>query len=435
MSQQANSSPKQSSANYVLGVFFSLTALNVMDRQLLAIAASALQTEFALSDSQLGLLTGFAFVVMHVAVGIPIAALADRTNRRNLIAIGLVAWSALTAATGFARTVPHIFAARIGVGIGEAVGSGPLQSMLSDYFPVERRATAMSVVGAGGNTGGFIALLIGGLLVDSVGWRLTFVLFGLPGLLLALLLRTTVDEPVRGAADQITFEALPLRKSLSSFLRLPSFWYLTLASTFNQFTNYSFLFFLPLAMMRLHGMNAGETGVTLAFAQAAPTFAGVLTAGILADRLSRRDLAWHLRVPAMASILAVPMALLFLTAESLAVALPLCAAMSFLGTMWLGTGNAALQSVVHPSARATAFSVMLLFASLIGLGLGPAFVGWASQHWASDYGDVSIRYALMAAACVQFFGGLAHYAASRRYVGDAKRVREAQVARSEEPER
>lgn len=420
----------RSRANYVLGVSFALTALNVMDRQLLAIAAGAIQSEFSLSDTELGLLTGFAFVVMHVGVGVPISALSDRTNRRNLIAMGLVAWSALTAATGLAQNYFQIFAARIGVGVGEAVGSGPLQSLLSDYFPVARRATALAVTGAGGNTGAFVALLAGGLLVDSVGWRLTFMIFGVPGLLLAFVFWRSVAEPERGAADQIVIEPLPLREGLSRFLSLPSFWYLTLSATFNQFTNYAFLFFLPLAMMRLHGLEASEAGVTLAFAQAAPTFAGVLCAGVLADRLSRRNLAWHLRVPAIASVLAVPLAIAFLSIDSLPLALPFCAAMSFLGTMWLGTGNAALQSVVHPSVRATAYSVLQLFASLIGLGCGPAFVGWASESLAEAHGHESIRYALMMAATVQLLGGLAHYMASRRYAQDAGDARLTESARA-----
>lgn len=415
----------RSRPNYVLGVCFALTAMNVMDRQLLAIAAGAIQFEFSLSDTELGVLTGFAFVVMHVSVGVPISVLSDRTNRRNLIATGLVAWSALTAATGLAGNYLQIFAARIGVGIGEAVGSGPLQSLLSDYFPVARRATAFAVTGAGGNTGAFIALLAGGLLVDSVGWRITFLIFGAPGLILAFVFWRTVDEPKRGAADRITIEPLPFREGLSRFLRLPSFWYLTLSATFNQFTNYAFLFFLPLAMMRLHGLEAGEAGITLAFAQAAPTFAGVLCSGLLADRLSRRNLAWHLRVPAIASILAVPLAITFLSIDSLPMALPFCAAMSFLGTMWLGTGNAALQSIIHPSVRATSYSVLQLFASLIGLGCGPAFVGWASESLSGTYGNDSIRYALMAAAMVQLLGGLSHYLASRRYARDAGNARQA----------
>lgn len=401
--------------------------MNVMDRQVLAIVAGAIQAEFSLSDLQLGLLTGFAFVFMHVAVGIPVAAIADRTNRRNLVAMGLVAWSALTAATGLAQSYFQIFAARIGVGVGEAVGSGPVQSLLADYFPVERRATALAINGAGGNIGAFVALLIGGFLVDGFGWRATFVIFGAPGLLLALVLWRTVDEPVRGASDNRVVEQLTLRDGMSRFLGMPSFWYLTMSATFNQFTNYGFLFFLPLAMMRLHGLEASDAGFTLAFAQAAPTFIGVLTAGMLADRLSKRNLAWHLRLPALASTLAVPLAFAFLSMDSLTLALPLCALMSFLSTMWLGTGNAALQSVVHPAVRATAFSVLQFFASLIGLGCGPAFVGWASGALAGEYGDESIRYALMMAACVQLLGGLSHYMASRRYAADTRAAIEADV--------
>lgn len=415
----------RSTPEYVLGVCFAVTALNVMDRQVLAITAGAIQADFDLSDTQLGLLTGFAFVVMHVVVGIPISALADRSNRRNLIAAGLVGWSALTAITGFARSYVEIFAARIGVGVGEAVGSGPVQSLLSDYFPVERRATALATTAAGGQIGAFVALLAGGLLVDAVGWRATFVIFGLPGLVLAAVMWLTVDEPERGAADQRVVQPLPLREGLGRILGLPTFWLLTASATFNQFTNYGFLFFLPLAMMRLHGLEAGQAGTTLAFTQALPTFLGVLASGWLADRLSRRDLAWHLRVPAIASALAVPTAWLFLSLESLALALPACFAMSFLSTTWLGTGNAALQSVIHPAVRATAFSIQLLVASLVGLGLGPAFVGWASEQLAPRYGQGSIRYALMMAAAVQALGALAHYLASRRYARDARARREA----------
>lgn len=410
---------KSTNPNYVLVISFTLTALNVMDRQVLAITAGAIQTEFGLTDLELGVLTGFAFVVMHATVGIPISSLADRTNRRNVITFGLVAWSALTAVTGLVQSYAQIFAARIGVGIGEAVGSGPLQSLLADYFPIGRRGMALAVTGAGGNAGAFIALLLGGFLVDAVGWRLTFFLFGAPGIVVALLLFFTVDEPERGAADQRSVEDLPLLEGIGRFASMPSFWYLTLSATFNQFTNYGFLFFLPLAMMRLYGLDTGEVGLYLALCQAAPTFAGVLASGLLVDRLGRRDLRWHLRVPAIASTLAVPLALAFLSLDSLVPALVLCACMSFFSTMWLATGNAALQGVVHPSVRATAFAVLLFFSSLIGLGIGPTFVGWASDALSPRYGDESIRFALMAAASVQLLGGLSHYLASRRYPQDA----------------
>ncbi|MFK7896395.1 MAG: spinster family MFS transporter [Myxococcota bacterium] len=413
------------SPNYALSICFLLTALNVMDRQVLAITASSIQTEFGLSDTDLGILTGFAFAIMHAVVGIPIASLADRANRRNLIAAGLVAWSALTAATGLARSYTQVFTARIGVGIGEAVGSGPVQSLLADYFPLHRRATALAVTGAGGNTGSFLALLIGGYLVEAWGWRSTFFIFGAPGVLVAALLFFTVDEPPRGRTDGATsgVQPLPLREGLSHFLGMPSFWYLTSSAAFNSFTNYGFIFFLPIAMERLYGLEPSEVGTTLAFAQALPTFFGVLASGFLADALGKRNLAWSLRLPALASAIAAPLGIAFLSADSLSAALPLCAAMSFFGTMWLATGNTALSAVIPPSVRATAYSVLVLFVSLIGLGLGPAFVGIASGHFEAEYGQGSIRYALMATACVQWIGALAHLLASRRYVRDVEFAR------------
>jgi MFS family permease len=407
--------PQATRPAWVLTLCFLITALNVMDRQVLAITASAIQAEFGLSDAELGLLTGFAFVVMHVIVGIPVSWLADRSNRRNVIALGVIAWSALTAATGLARSYGQIFAARIGVGVGEAVGSGPVQSLLADYFPVGRRGTAYAVNGSGGNLGAFVALLLGGFLVEAVGWRATFFVFGAPGLVVALLLFLSVEEPTRSGLDGDDGSGRPLLESMGRVARTPCFALLTLSASFNQFTNYGFLFFLPTAMMRLHGLDAGAAGSSLALCQAAPTFAGVLASGWLVDRLGRRDLRWHLRVPALASCLAAPLAVVFLSIDALAPALAVCAMSSFLSTMWLATGNSALQSVVTPSVRATAFSMMLFVSSLFGLGLGPAFVGWASDALSSQYGAEGLRYALMAAAGVQVLGGLAHGLASRRY--------------------
>jgi len=422
---------------WVLAICFALTALNVMDRQVLAITASAIQAEFGLSDTQLGVLTGFAFVVMHATVGIPISWLADRTNRRNVIALGLVAWSGLTAATGLARGYAQIFAARVGVGIGEAVGSGPIQSLLSDYFPVGRRGWAIAVNGAGGNLGAFVALLLGGFLVDAVGWRATFFVFGAPGLVVAALLYWTVEEPRREGSPERSGSAsrddasrpasastgLSFRESLGRFARLPSFWLLTFSAGFNQFTNYAFLFFLPTAMMRLYDLDASRAGSLLALCQAAPTFVGVLTSGWLVDRLAPRDTRWHLRVPAIASALAVPFAIAFLACEGLGPALALCVVASFFGTMWVATGNTAMQTMIDPAVRATAHASMIFFSSGLGLGLGPAFVGWASDAWAPRFGVDSLRYALIAAALVQVLGAAAHALAARRYEEDSRRAR------------
>jgi len=413
-------------SGWVLTLCFLITALNVMDRQILAITASAIQAEFDLSDGDLGLLTGFAFVVMHVIVGIPVSWLADRSSRRNVIAFGVIAWSALTAATGLARSYAQIFLARVGVGVGEAVGSGPVQSLLADYFPVERRGSAYAVNGSGGNLGAFVALLLGGYLVDALGWRATFFVFGAPGLIVALLLLLTVKEPPRkGVAAG---SAAPLLQSIRLVAGVPTFRYLTLSASFNQFTNYGFLFFLPTAMMRLHGLDAGEAGSTLALAQAAPTFVGVLASGWLVDRLGRRDPRWHLRVPALASLCAGPLAVLFLSMDALGPALMICSGMSFLGTMWLATGNSALQNVVNPAVRATAFSMMLFVSSLFGLGLGPAFVGWASDALGARHGVDGLRYALMTAAMVQVLGGLAHAFAVSRYADAVASTSTASVA-------
>ena len=186
---------------YVLGVLFTVYVFNFIDRQVLAILLEPIKQELHASDTAMGFLAGFAFVVFYTFAGIPIARFADRTSRRSVIAIGLAVWSAMTAASGLARSFTQLALARIGVGIGEAAGSPPAHSLLSDYFPPERRATALSIYATGVYIGAMIAFMAGGYIREHLGWRLVYLLVGLPGIPLALLVRTTVRELPRGFSE------------------------------------------------------------------------------------------------------------------------------------------------------------------------------------------------------------------------------------------
>ncbi len=188
--------------NYALGLLTLVYAFNFIDRQLLAILQESIKLELSLSDSQLGLLTGFAFAVFYVTAGIPIARWADRANRRNIVAISVGLWSLMTAVSGAVQNYAQLLVARIGVGVGEAGGSPPSHSIISDIFPPNRRATAISFYSTGVNLGILFGFLLGGWLNEYFGWRVAFVVVGVPGLLLAIIVRWTLAEPIRGLTEQ-----------------------------------------------------------------------------------------------------------------------------------------------------------------------------------------------------------------------------------------
>ena len=327
--------PSRAYANYVLGVFFLLTALNVMDRQVLSLLIEPIKREFGVSDAAMGLLSGTSFTLLHVLAALPVSRWADRGNRRNLIAGGLLAWSALTAATGLARSYAQIFAARVGVGIGETVGSGPTQSLIADYFPPQRRAAALSILGSGGVVGSLLAFALGGLLAAAYGWRLTFVFFGVPGVILALLLSLSVREPIRGAVEGLVDSGH--NESVSDCVRflgsLPAFRHVVADGALNAFANYTLLTWAQPFLMRSHGLSISRAGLTLALSMSACSALGLWASGFAGDRLGRRDPRWYCWIPALASSLSVPLVLAFLFAPGLETATAFLIPAAFFNTM------------------------------------------------------------------------------------------------------
>ena len=262
---------------------FALTALNVLDRQVLATLIEPIKRDLQVSDTAMGLLSGTAFTLFHVASVLPVSRWADRGNRRNIIVLGLFAWSALTAATGLARSYAHIFIARMGVGIGETVGSGPVQSLLSDSFPPERRAAAFSILGSGGVIGSMLGFAMGGWLAQEFGWRMTFVLFGIPGVLRSALIWFTVREPTRGAFDGLEeTQDESIGACIRYLVALPSFRHVALAGSLNAAGNYSLLTWAQPFLMRTYDLPIAEAGFTLAIALSCSTTVGLWTSGAAA---------------------------------------------------------------------------------------------------------------------------------------------------------
>jgi len=281
-------------ANYVLGLLFVAYVFNFVDRQILGILLDSIKADLHLSDSVMGLLTGTAFAVFYATLGLPIARLADVWVRRTIIALGLALWSGMTAFSGRAENLVQLACARIGVGVGEAALSPPAHSLISDYFPPERRATALGIYAVGIHVGTLFGFKGGGMLDDAFGWRTTFLVVGLPGLLLALLVRFTVKEPKRGRTDPsraAPMPAPPVLEVLRHLLKQPSFVLLSIAMGLTAFAGYAFSVWAPTFLRRAHGWSSGEAG-DLGWPIGIGGALGSILAGWLADRLGRRDPRW-----------------------------------------------------------------------------------------------------------------------------------------------
>jgi MFS family permease len=383
--------------NYVLMMLTLVYVFNFVDRQLIVILQESIKKDLSLSDSQLGLLSGFTFAIFYVTLGIPIARFADKTNRKNTVAESLCLWSAMTAFSGLARNFIQLLLARIGVGIGEAGGSPPAHAMISDYFPPEKRSTALSVYSTGIYFGILAGFLMGGYLNQHLGWRSAFFVVGIPGIIFSILFYVSVKEPRRGATDVNTTsinENQSLGEVLKRLYASNTFVYLALATGLHVFCIYGLLNWAPSFLSRIHGMKNSEIGVLLGlmfgFGGAIGSFAG----GFLTDHFGKKDKRWYLKLPAYAIMLSIFFAAgaLFLQNKSFSIiCLGCCASLQ---SMYLGPAIAVAHTLVPASMRSLTSAILFLVLNLIGLGLGPVVVGIISDQLAPSLGNESLRWAM-----------------------------------------
>lgn len=400
--------------SYVLLILFFGYVINVVDRSVLGILIEPIRAEFSLSDTQLGLLGGIAFALFYSTLGVPIAALADRTSRRNVLAGSVLLWSAMTALCGMAGSYATLLMARIGTAVGEAGGSPPSHSLISDYFPLKERATALSLYALGVPVGTMIGSFLGGWGNDLYGWRTTFVLAGVPGVLFALIVYFTVKEPPRGFADGVKAAAAkapspPITEVLGFLWRKASFRHLSIAAALHAGVWYGGSTWNAAFFIRSHALTSGEAGSYLALFAGIATI-GTFMGGYLSDKLSVRfgDRRWYMWVPGIATLVMVPFQLLAYLSPSLTVVVPTFAVMVVLASVFFGPSFAMTQSLVTLRMRAVAASILLFVQTLIGLGLGPLFTGMISDALSSELGEQSLRYALV----IVGFGNIwsaAHY--------------------------
>lgn len=383
-----------SRAGFALGLLTLAYTLNFLDRQILGILLVPIQKELGASDTAMGMLAGLYFALLFTLAGIPIAHWADRGVRRDILALGLALWSGMTVVCSQAAGFAQLALARIGVGLGEAACLPAAHSLIADLYPRERRTSALAVFSSGIHLGTLCAFAIGGWVAANYGWRTAFLVAGLPGLVLALVLRLCLREPARSGTFPVV--ARPeLRAGIAELFGNRRFLLLAGGATCTSVVGYGYMLWSAAFLTRVHGMPADEIGLWLGLVCGLGGALGTLGFGALSQRLARRDPRWQLGVTALALALSILCyAGYVLSAERWAALASLLAA-QICAASWFGPVFAAVQDVVRPERRALAAALLLALVTLIGLGLGPPLVGALNDLWRPMLGEKAIARSLL----------------------------------------
>jgi MFS family permease len=406
---------------YVLGLLTAVYALNFLDRTIFNVLIEPIKKEFALSDTMMGLLAGFGFVLFYSLLGIPIARVADRLNRRNIVVAAFAFWSAMTFLCGMATSVTSLALARIGVGIGESAGTPASQSIVADLFNKNERPRALGIYAIGTYLGIFLGYFIGGYVNQHYGWRMAFFSAGLPGIALAAVLWLTISEPKRGAMAE-TFTPEPIGPTLGFLASQRTFVIVLIGFCLTTYTNYATAAWIPPFLARVHHLSSAEIGTYAGTFKGLAGMAGTLVGGLVVARISQRDDRWKLWAPAITSGLAGPVFAVCLLTPDFATMVAALALASFLVGFHLGPIFAIAQTVARPSMRALASAIVLLTATCFGQGVGPLAVGMVNDALKNDYGANAVRYSLLSAAVTTTLGALLFVWAARTIRADIKRA-------------
>jgi predicted MFS family arabinose efflux permease len=399
---------------YVIGLLLAVNILNFVDRQLPFILAESIKRDLGLSDTQIGLLGGFAFSIVYAVLGLPLAAAADRIGRKWVLAGALAVWSSLTALGGLAQTFGQLVTTRLGVAAGEAGSTPTAHALIAAAYPKEKRGLPMAIFSLGVPVGTMLGLVLGGWLTQVASWRQALVLLGLPGVALAVLVVLTVKEPATPGERRA-------QPSLTSTVRLllskPSFRQLAAAMSIYSMSANAMIVFLAPFLMRSHGLGARSAGLWLGLLYGVAGVAGTLAGGAAGDLLGRREPRWRLWAPALGLVLAAPFTLGALFAQSTGLSVLLLAAPKFANLLYMSPVIVALHTLVPAQSRASASAFLLMFNSLLG-SLGPLLTGMLSDRLTPMFGQQALRYALVGVAVAQVWSALHFVLAARTLARD-----------------
>lgn len=408
-----------------LTILTMIGTIGFIDRVVVNALVEPLKAEFGLSDAQIGLL-GLAYSALNIVIGVGVARLAEHRRRLTLTTIGTLLWSAAATLSGFVQGWHQLLAARIAVGVGEAVGLPANQSVISDYYPPHRRASAMSILLLAAPLGAFIGLGLGGIVAQHWGWRWAFIVTGMPGIVLAIAVWLFVKEPPRGAHDgEVDHAVPPVSAVLARLLVLRSARHLVMGSALASLVGFGLIAFLSALMTRRFGLPVGEAGVFTAVIASFPAAVSVALGGTLADRIAPRFGSAHALVPGLCLLLAAPLYVIAMTRGDLALFATFTALSTLLQFTFLGPTAGSLQNMLHPRMRATGHALTNIFTGLVG-GLGPVLVGWLSDELAAaGYPtDIALGYAMAGAGLISLWAAAHYLLAARTIQDDLAKVRE-----------
>lgn len=410
----------------VVTVLAVVYTFNFMDRQIMSILQEPIRKELGLSDTQLGMLTGLAFALFYTTFGVLLAWAADRYKRIWIMAASCAVWSLFTAFCGMATNFVQLALSRVVVGIGEAGGSPPSYSLISDYFPPKERGVGLALYSLGVPIGSMLGAALGGAVAAQYGWRMAFIAVGLPGLLLALVMLLLVREPKRGGLDPLLAGATahdpapPMLVAIAGFFANRTMVLTAVSSALSAFVGYAMLNWNPSLLIRVKGMSLGEVSAYYSLVLGITGIIGTFGAGWLVDRLSLKDRRWYAWVPAIAFTLTLPALAGLLWAPSWPIALLCLAVPSLLNNMYLAPALTVVQNAVPPARRTMSGAILLFILNLVGLGGGPLYVGYISDHAKAQYGDQSLLIGFAALFPVILLTILAHIAASLSIARDKR---------------
>lgn len=409
--------------NYTLFMLVLIFASSHVDRQIIAVLAESIKLDLLLSDSQLGFLIGLSFALFYATLGIPIAFLADRKSRKNIITAAVIIWSFMTALSGLAANYLQLALARIGVGIGEAGSSPPSHSMISDLFPLEQRARAMGIFASGINLGILIGFLGGGWIDQLYGWRVAFFVVGIPGIILGIVFFFTVKEPPRSRGHQPHSGTMiaNIVQCFRTMMSIPSQRHILIGCTIANFVGYGTLYWNGVYFRRILDLSPAETGMILALAGGVIGAFGNIFSGWITDKLGAHDRRYYVWTTALAKFIGIPLTVTFYLSDNIPLVFVIICIGGFLAGFSLPSSFAMTQSLMPPAQRALAASLLLFTINIIGLGLGPFCVGVLSDLLTPAYGEAGLRYALVSVSMLGIWGGYHYIRAGRTLREDLAR--------------
>lgn len=404
---------------YALVLLTIANAFNYMDRMVLAVLAEPIKLDLGLTDTELGLLTGFAFVAVYAIVGLPLARLADRIGRRWVLAGSLFVWSLMTAVSGYARNFGDLALARVGVGIGEAGGMPSSHALLAEMYPPEKRAVPISIMTAGACIGIAAGLGLGGWMAAAYGWRMAFLIVGLPGVLLAVVIALTLPEPERTPLPAGSPPRVPMLRAIKQLFAIPTYRWLVATHPFYTFVTAGIVGWLPPFYMRTHNMGVDAVGAFFGLAYGFGMVAGGIIGALVLQKVSKGRVEIIIRYAGCLMLAAFPLFAGAMLISDQWISLVLVT----LFGMTTGAAGAPMiagqQGVIGSDTRALGSALSVFFSGYLGAGLGPFLIGAGSDALAATNGADALRISLLVASLAIIPPGFFMIRASRHYARDA----------------